>query len=134
MKTALITSEFPLMRRFGRDADTSFDRFSPALEVVEKDNRFIVRADVPGTKRDDIKVEILGRELTIQGERHAIMGEDENGFYRSERSYGSFFRWVSLPDGVDIDLATATVQDGVLEVILPIGNTELKKRRIPIGA
>jgi HSP20 family protein len=132
MNTGIITSEFPL-RRLGRDFDAFLDQFSPALEICEKGGRLIVRADVPGLRRDAIKVEVSEHELTIEGERTAERDDKASGFYRSERAYGSFFRSIALPEGVDVARATATVKDGVLEIIMPIAKGQTNKRRVPIA-
>jgi HSP20 family protein len=148
MNTTLVKPEFPLLRRLSRDIDTFFDRFgldrpltlstefawTPDLEVFEKGNEFIVKADVPGMKREDIKVELTDNELTISGERKMEKEEKEKGFYRTERSYGSFFRTITLPEGVKTKDAKAVVRDGVLEVKMPMAKIEETKRRLEIAA
>ncbi|MBI3403534.1 MAG: Hsp20/alpha crystallin family protein [Acidobacteria bacterium] len=148
MNTTLVKPEFPLLRRLSRDLDSFFDRFgfdrpitlaaefawTPDLEVLEKGNEFIVKADVPGMKREDIKVELTDNELTISGERKMEKEEKEKGFYRTERSYGSFFRTIALPEGVKTKDAKAIVKDGVLEVKMPMAKIEATKRRLEIAA
>jgi len=148
MNTTLVKPEFPLLRRLSRDIDTFFDRFgldrpitlsaefawTPDLEVLEKGNEFIVKADVPGMKREDIKVELTDNELTISGERKMEKEEKEKGFYRTERSYGSFFRTITLPEGVKTKDAKAVVKDGVLEIKMPMAKIEETKRRLEIAA
>jgi HSP20 family protein len=148
MNTTLVKPEFPLLRRLSRDLDSFFDRFgfdrpmtfstelawTPDLEVLEKGNEFIVKADVPGMKREDIKVELTENELTISGERKMEKEEKEKGFYRTERSYGSFFRTITLPEGVKTKEAKAVVKDGVLEVKMPMAKIEETKRRLEIAA
>lgn len=143
---ALIKSEFPLMRRLSRDLDWFFDRFAtekplfegempawiPDIEVFEKGNELIVKADVPGMTREEITVEVVDQTLTIRGERKREKEEKTGEVYRSERTYGSFFRSVTLPEGVKLDLANATVRDGVLEVKMPIARIESKTRRLEI--
>ena len=119
MKTGIIAYQFPLLRRFGQGVDPP-DLFLPALEVVERDDSLIVRADVPGMRRDDLKLEINGNELIIAGERRASVDECERGICRSERRFGTFFRTVPLPERADVEHVTASVKDGVLEVVLPI--------------
>jgi HSP20 family protein len=144
MKTHLIGSELPLLRRFRRDLEWVVDRFgkevlagteypwAPELDVFEKGGEFIVRADVPGLKRDDIHVEITGTELTITGERKLEKEEKEKGYYRTERSYGGFRRAVALPEGVKVDVAQASIRDGVLEVKMPIVKIGPATRRLEI--
>jgi HSP20 family protein len=144
MNTRLMKTEFPFLRHLNRDFDWFFDAFAkekpfvetalwtPDLEVFEAGNELVVRADVPGLKREDIKVEITDFELTIAGERKVEKEENEKGVYRSERSYGTFFRAIALPDGAKADLAKATVKDGVLEVKMPLARIESARRRLDI--
>jgi HSP20 family protein len=145
MHTNLIGTEYPLLRRLTRDLDWVFNRvgmerpfvgtenmWAPELDVFEKGNEFIVKADVPGLKREDIHVEVTDTELTIKGERKLEKEEKEKGYYRTERSYGSFFRSVALPPGAKIELAKAVVNDGVLEVKMPIVTIEPARRRLEI--
>jgi HSP20 family molecular chaperone IbpA len=119
MKMGIIAYQFPLLQRLGQDVDPP-DLFLPALEVVQRDDSLIVRADVPGMRRDDLKLEINQNELTIAGERRAAVDACERGICRSERRFGAFFRSVPLPERADVEHVTATVKDGVLEVVLPI--------------
>ncbi len=144
MTTGLIRSEFPLLRRLTRDLDTFFDRFgfekpmlgelpwTPDLELFEKGDLFVLRADLPGLKREDVKVDVSDTELTISGERRQEREDKEKGIYRTERFYGSFMRTIALPEGVKPELAKAVVKDGVLEVTMPIARVEPKKRRVEI--
>jgi len=95
----------------------------PQIEVYERDNKLHVCADLPGMKREDIKVDLDEGRLTIQGERHSQNVDDQRGerqqqggYYRSERSYGSFYRSLPLPEGVDVDSAQASFRDGVLDI------------------
>jgi HSP20 family protein len=95
--------------------------WSPQVEVRERGNNIVVRADLPGLSRDDVDVEVDDDTLIIRGERHNDW-EDQNeqeGYYRSERSYGTFYRAIPLPEGVDPNACNATFKDGVLEVTLP---------------
>lgn len=143
----LMKPEFPLLRRLSRDLDTFFDRFvgvpdrpifetdglwAPDLEVLDKGGEFVVRADVPGMKKEEISIELTGDELTIKGERKRTREEKEEGFYRSERSYGAFCRTIPLPEGVKIDLAKAVVKDGVLEVKMPLAKVVPAVKRLEI--
>lgn len=96
-------------------------RFVPALEVAEKDNTLFVKADLPGLRREDVKVEVLPEGISISGERKEEKEETRDGYFRTERLYGSFERFVPLPDGAVLDRAAATFRDGVLEVTVPLG-------------
>ena len=93
--------------------------WSPEVEVRERGNNIVIRADLPGLSRDDVDVEIDDDNLIIRGERHDDWEDEQEGYYRSERSYGSFYRAIPLPEGVDPNTCNATFKDGVLEVTLP---------------
>ena len=88
----------------------------PHMEMYERDGKLVVTADLPGMKKSDVNVELHHDHIVIQGERRHEQTSDERGFYRSERSYGSFYRSIPLPEGVDGDSAKATFQDGVLRI------------------
>jgi HSP20 family protein len=92
----------------------------PDLEVIEQNGTLKVRLDLPGMKREEVKVAITETALTIEGERRQQEEKTESGYVRSERSYGRFFRSVPLPEGVRIDTAKATFADGVLEIAMLI--------------
>ena len=115
---------------------TSPDVWGPDVDVFEKKGQLVVRADLPGLSKEDVKVEITDTELTIEGERQSEKEEEKDGYYRSERSYGSFRRTIPLPEGVKTDRAKATCKDGVLEVTMPTGSPRKKKsgRRLQIKA
>lgn len=92
------------------------DQWLPQVEVFERGDKLVVRADLPGLNKDDVDVEIDDGVLTISGERKDEHEESREGFYRSERSYGRFYRTISLPDGVDPDRTDASFKNGVLEI------------------
>lgn len=108
--------------------------WTPQIEVFEKNNHFMVRADLPGMKKDDINVEFLNNAIQISGERTFEEEEDREGFYRSEREYGSFFRNIPLPEGVDTDNATATFDNGVLEIAMKMPTHKRKGRKLEVAA
>jgi HSP20 family protein len=129
------------MRRFTEDLDRWFGTpreagesamWSPNIEVREKDNNIIVSADLPGLNKDDVKVELTDEGLCIQGERKQQHEEKREGYYRSERSYGTFSRIIPLPEGANAEQAKANFKDGVLEVTIPIPEGARKRREIPI--
>ena len=93
--------------------------WAPQVEIFERGNSLVVRADLPGLSREDVDVEVEDDALVIRGERHSDVEDEQEGYYRSERSYGSFYRAIPLPDGVDASACNATFKDGVLEVTLP---------------
>jgi HSP20 family protein len=88
----------------------------PAIDMYEKDNKYIVKTELPGMKEEDVDVSVVGESLTIKGEKKAESEIKEGDYYRSERSYGSFFRSIALPSDADPDKINANYEDGVLEV------------------
>jgi len=91
----------------------------PAIDIAEKDNEFIVKAEVPGCKADDIDISVHGNMLTISGEKKAEEEKKEKGYYHMERSYGSFRRDLNLASEVDPAKIEAMCKDGVLSLKLP---------------
>ncbi len=106
--------------------------WSPQVEVFEREGRLVVRADLPGLTKDDVKVEVAHDRLTISGERKSEHEEKGEGFYRSERSYGSFYRQIPLPEGLKADDAEATFRNGVLEITLQAPQRQTRGRRLEI--
>ena len=106
----------------------------PNVDVFERDGTFVLRADLPGMTKDNVKVEVKDNVIAIEGERKSDFEEDKDGVYRMERAYGTFFRAVPLPEGVKTDDVKATFKDGVLEVTvpLPLAEIEPKTRSIEI--
>lgn len=107
--------------------------WAPHIEVKEHDGRLLVRADLPGLTKDDIKVEMTDDTLTIQGERKEEKKEEREGYSYSECSYGRFYRTIPLPEGVDTSKVTAEFQNGVLEVGIPLpSRPEPKPRSVEV--
>ena len=105
----------------------------PEVDVYEKDNRLITKIDLPGIKKEDVKVEVTDGNLAISGERKSEAEEKKENFYRCEREFGSFYRVVPLPDGAKIEDVKATFADGVLEVSVPLPvKAEAKPQKIEI--
>jgi HSP20 family protein len=107
-------------------------RWVPAMDLVETPDDFVLRADLPGMTRDDVKLEIEENVLTVSGERQAEHAENEQGFYRLERAFGTFSRSLTLPKGVDGEAVSASFRDGVLEVHIP-KPAQAKPRRVEIA-
>ena len=103
------------------DRQAEAGAFVPALEIEEKDNKLFVKADLPGMKKEAVKVEVAPEGLTITGERKEDKEEKKEGYFRTERLYGAFERFVPLPDGAMFDKAVAEFKDGVLTVTVPLG-------------
>ncbi len=151
---ALGLSPFSLLRRMLEDMDRMFEGFgnvrgagggttglergaslaqvwSPAIDIVERDGRLVVRADLPGMSADDVRIEIRDDALVLEGERRSEIEVEEEGVYRSERVYGRFSRVIPLPDGADLDKASARFENGVLEIEVPL-REDARRRRIEI--
>jgi HSP20 family protein len=146
----LAATPFALMRRFSEEMDNLFADFglgrgllapiekgtnlaqglwSPQVEMFERGNNVVVRADLPGLTSDDVNVEVADNGITIEGERKKENEEKGEGYYRSERTYGRFFRRLPLPEGVKADDAQATFTNGVLEITMPAAKSEPRKSR-----
>lgn len=141
------TNPFAFMRRVTEELDRAFGPtsdilgqpefypkvWSPTIEVFERDNKFFVQVDLPGLNKEDVKIAVTHDELTIEGERTFEKEQKEKGFYRTERTYGRFFRRVEIPEHVKAEAAVATFKDGVLEIEMPaIPIPEVQKRTVEI--
>lgn len=107
--------------------------WAPAIEVFETEDKFVVKAELPGIKEGDIDISVVGDTLTIKGERKAESEVKEEDYYCCERSYGSFSRSIALPSNVDAHKIKASCEDGVLEVNLPKA-AEVKPKKISVSA
>lgn len=148
---------FGLMSRFTKDMERLFEDFGgfrfpnlfgtdfapfrmefesgawmPQVEVFQTKGHFTVRADLPGLTKNDVNVELTDEMLTLSGERKEEKEEKHEGFYRTERSYGSFYRQIPLPQGVKTENAAATFHNGVLEVTMPAPKMETLTRKLEI--
>jgi len=157
------SSPFSFMRRFSEEMDRLFEDFgfgpslfgptlsgfesglqsrggfaealwSPQIEAFQRGDELVVRADLPGLTKDDVKIEIHDDQLIIRGERRQEHEEGRRGEgqYRSERRYGSFYRSIPLPEGVNADNAKAAFRNGVLEITIPAPQPQAQGRRIEI--
>jgi HSP20 family protein len=152
-------SPFTFLRRFAQEMDQLFEGFglesgfhlprllsrshellrreagfvpaewSPRVDVLVRAGQFVVRADLPGLSKEDVKVEVSDNLLTIQGERKQEKHEEREGYCYNECSYGSFYRAIPLPEGIDASQATADFRKGVLEVTMPVPLRPAKKAR-----
>jgi HSP20 family protein len=139
---------FSLMRRMSEDIGRLFEDFFgtgrlsterpgplpegwwPAIDVFQRDGKLFVKADVPGLNKDDIKVELRDDQLTISGERKSESERSEQGYYRCERSCGSFSRTIALPEGAKPDTAAASFDNGVLEVTVEVSPRVERQARV----
>jgi HSP20 family protein len=134
---------FAALQRLADDMDRMFDEFGfglgprwgsglwgepgtaplttwmPDVEVVQKGDQLTIRADLPGMTKDEVSVDVTDKAVTIAGERKREREEEHEGYYRSERSYGSFRRVIPLPEGAITEQAKASFRNGVLEIALP---------------
>ena len=145
---APFTNPFSLMRRFGEDMEQLFDEFgfgrlmprrfdqvalwAPQVEVLQRKGQLVIRADLPGINKDNVKVELRDDSIVLRGERQEEHKEEREGFFRTERSYGTFYREIPLPEGVDTSKASATFRDGVLEISMPASQDETLGRQLEI--
>jgi HSP20 family protein len=144
---------FGLLRQMASEFDRGFDEpfwssfrfpspavaasrtisWSPEIDVFEKNNRLVTKIDLPGMKKEDVRVEVTDGHLAISGERKSETEEKKENVYKCEREYGSFYRAVPLPDGVKLEDVKATFSDGVLEVSVPLpAKPEAKVRKVEI--
>lgn len=140
---------FALLRRVFEDMDRIFDDmlgrswrqpqtqwpfavWAPQVELAERDDELVVRVDLPGTREQDIRIEVLDNALAIEGERRSEREETRENVFRSERAYGGFRRVVPLPDGADTDDATASFEGGVLEIRVKLPAPRQNRRQLEI--
>jgi HSP20 family protein len=101
---------------------------APSIDIYEEDGDVVVKAELPGMKKEDIEVNLADQMITVSGEKKKEEKVEKKGYYRLERSYGSFARSFNLPSGVRTDDAKATFKNGVLEIRIP--KTEEAKRKV----
>ena len=134
---------FSLMRRMTEEMDRIFgesgqertavaDAWAPAVEVSERDGKYVVRAELPGLKPEDVKIEVENDALVLQGERKIEREEDRGGVHRAEIRYGRFYRTIPLPEGANVERAQAKFDNGVLEVTIPVPEEKAQRKQIPI--
>ncbi len=123
--------DFPFARDFGTWGETGMQ--IPKVDVLRRGDDLVVRADLPGLSKEDVSVDVTDNALTIRGERREEREEEREGYYLHERSEGSFYRTIPLPEGADVDNADARFENGVLEVRLRAPQEEGRRgRRIEI--
>jgi HSP20 family protein len=105
--------------------------WTPAIDVVREDGHLVVRADLPGIKPEEVKIEVEDDILTVSGEHRESKVEKDKRYVRRERRYGSFSRSMTLPKGVTAKDIKAKTHNGVVEVTIPL-STEVKKETVKI--
>ena len=113
------------------DASDSLGTWSPAVDIFDKGNEVVIHAEVPGMKKEDIDVRVENNVLTIRGKKERKDEVREDGYFRTERVYGSFSRSFSLPTTVEVSKIAAEYRDGVLTLRLPKAE-EAKPRQIEV--
>ena len=145
-------SPITLMRRFTEDIDRAFGlstgrsrssdldvstedfTWMPTIEVRQQGDNLVIHADLPELSEKDVRVEVTDDGLVIQGERRREQTVEDGGIIRSERVYGRFYRLIPLPDDAKVEDAKANFQNGVLEISVPVPQSERQNRQIPVGA
>jgi HSP20 family protein len=137
---ALLMRPEPFSQEVNRLFNTLFDvgeagaqRWTPAMDLVEGEDHFVLRADLPGLAEEDVAIEVQDNTLSVSGERQAEHEQREKGWYRVERSFGRFSRSLTLPEGINPDAIEASFDKGVLEVRIPKPE-QRKPRRVAIKA
>ena len=135
---------FSLMRRMTEEMDRVFGDagqqrgtggdilWAPSVEVLQREGNYVVRAELPGLKPEDVKLEIENDALVLQGERKDEREEDKGGVHRAEIRYGRFFRSIPLPEGANVEQAKAKFENGVLEVSVPVPEEKTRRKQVPI--
>lgn len=134
-------SPLGLRREFAREMNrlirgiapsTEDESWAPVMDVQQCDGTMKVTAELPGVKKEDVKVEVTDDALIIQGERTREHKEDHEGYHRWERSYGHFYRSIPLPEGAKTDAVKAELSDGLLKVTVPVQEIKKPVRQVPI--
>lgn len=116
----------PMWRTNG-DEDVSVNEWTPLVDVSEDDKEYVIKAELPDIKKEDVKVTVENGALHITGERKFEKEEKTKKYHRIERSYGAFERSFQLPEGAKGDQVTADFKDGLLNVHLPKGEAAKPK-------
>ncbi|MDF9391198.1 MULTISPECIES: Hsp20/alpha crystallin family protein [Methylococcus] len=133
-----------LLNQLQRELERSFEgrqgpdsaataEWTPAVDIKEEADRYVLLADLPGVSPDNIDVSMEQGVLTLRGERNTEARTERSGYKRIERVYGSFYRRFSLPDTADADGISARYNNGVLEIVIP-KKAAIQPRRIVVSA
>ena len=124
----------PLPRPFLHLAGREALAYAPRMDVYEKEHTIVIKAELPGMKKDDVLVEVVSGVLIIRGHSEADNEVKQEDYYRSERTFGSFYRRMQLPTGVTPEQIQADLTDGVLEVRIPLpGEVKPETRTVPVN-
>lgn len=131
---------FALMRRMTEEMGRGFfgapssdsGGWIPAVEVSQRGGNYTVSAELPGIDPKDVKVEVTGDAIVLEGQRESQKNEERGGLHVSERRYGSFYRSIPLPEGANAEQARARFENGMLEITVPVQEQNAQRRQIPI--
>lgn len=113
------------------EGSTATAEWAPAVDIKEEADKFVLHADIPGVKPEELDINMEDGVLTIKGEKKTEAKTDEEGYKRIERTYGSFYRRFSLPDTANSDAISAQSKHGVLEIIIP-KREAIQPKKIPV--
>ncbi|MCB1936819.1 MAG: Hsp20/alpha crystallin family protein [Nitrosomonas sp.] len=121
------------LERSAAEGSTATAEWAPAVDIKEENDKFVIHADIPGVKPEDIDISMENGVLTIRGEKKTEAETEKEGYKRVERTYGSFYRRFSLPDTADSDAISAVSKHGVLELTIPKKDV-VKPKKISVTA
>jgi HSP20 family protein len=138
-----LISPFTLLRRMTEEVDRTLGEpgarggraetvWAPAIEVNQQEGKYIVRAELPGLKPEEVKIEVTDDALILEGERKFEQEENTSGVRRTERMYGRFYRVIPLPEGANTAEARARFENGVLEVTVPVTERQSNRRQLTL--
>jgi HSP20 family protein len=140
LPTPFSMNPFAMLRRMteemdrassARGGDRPVAAWAPTIEITTTEQgNIVIRAELPGLKPEEVKIEAIDDTLVIEGERK--FEQEEARSHRTERMYGRFYRVIQLPEGADVEQARARFQDGILEVTVPVKEPQSNRREIPI--
>jgi HSP20 family protein len=113
------------------DNDVALSAWTPAVDIFESENEYLIKLELPEVSRDDVKINLHDQTLTINGERKIEHDDRRDGYHRVERSYGQFYRSFTLPPNVNAEAINAQFKDGVLRLTLP-KREEAKPKQIEV--
>jgi HSP20 family protein len=117
----------------GGEGSIATAEWAPAVDIKEENDKFVLHADIPGVKPEEIEVSMENGVLTIKGEKKTEANTEREGYKRVERTYGSFYRRFSLPDTANSEAINAKSKNGVLEIVIP-KRESVKPKKINVTA
>jgi HSP20 family protein len=115
-------------RTSSKEGEFALADWRPAVDTYEEDNNIVIKAELPGIKKENVAIDIKDNVLTLKGERSEETEVKEENYYRKERSYGKFHRAFTLPDAVDPNKIEASYKDGVLKITIPKAEATASKK------